>query len=355
MKVITRTFKVSSFLILLHSTAQSFTFSGLPTRLHREAGTRAISWAADEDPTPFKVHGLSVSETGFVALLRDAKSGSCLALPVDNEQGTASTPEALTLLQLFQGIDLMGWRLPPDILTVRYAEHTDIELKYSGKVTSYTAASDWLRARCSEQLPCVELLRVTVRAGPDGSGEGTAVELLCARTTSDSLATVEVRCPNIFEGVALSLRYKVSIAVDASLADGIFHEDEIPKRLPLWRSVADAAAQEARITSTFKKTVESTKLDAALKVARERGDVESEKKIRAAMRKLDHAAAAEIPTSDGGEDGLVNSSTLPAATEGANDPVVASDAPLAGDCHSDETRKVDTESETCPDNEPKDP
>jgi threonine aldolase len=74
------------------------------------------------------VHGLSTSDDGFVALLRGLASDRVLRVPItpgdpmsdglDKEQ--AETPEAVTLLQLLQGIDVES-HLPCDALKNKFA------------------------------------------------------------------------------------------------------------------------------------------------------------------------------------------------------------------------------------------
>ena len=69
---------------------------------------------------PCEIHGFSVSSKGFVALLADTPRSRLLPLKVNAEDTTsAQTPEALTLLQLLQGIDLGGAVLPPELLQQR--------------------------------------------------------------------------------------------------------------------------------------------------------------------------------------------------------------------------------------------
>jgi hypothetical protein len=241
-------------------------------------------------------------------------------VPVDREySGAAKSPEALTLLQLFQGIDMAGFLLPPDVLDVRYAEDRDLSVHYSGANHSYATASSWLRARCSEQLPRVQLLQVAARQAMESATTAEpAFDLVCARVAGDSLSSVVVRCPSAFEAVALALRHKVDINLDAFGDACLFPDTELPSRFPLWRSEADAAEQDARIKSSIKSTIESTRLESALKIARGKGDKAAELKIRAALRILDERAAANLPVvSEGGDDGPFTKSAAAAAAAAA--------------------------------------
>ena len=266
------------------------------------------------EDSSFIVHGLSVSPSGFVALLRNA-SGACFAVPIDREDSqAANSPEALTLLQLFQGIDMAGFLLPPDVLNVRYAEDRDLSIHYSGTNYSYATASSWLRARCSDQLPRIQLLKVTARQDLDRKYNEPVFDLECARVAGDSLSTVSVRSPSPFEAVALSLRHKVDIDLEALGSAHFFLDTDLPARFPLWRSEADAAAQDARIKSSIKSTIETSRLEAALNIARDKGDKAAEQKIRAALRVIDERSAASLPVVNGeGDDGPATNSIAAAA------------------------------------------
>eukprot|EP00614_Pseudopedinella_elastica_P004589 CAMPEP_0172604970 /NCGR_PEP_ID=MMETSP1068-20121228/25222_1 /TAXON_ID=35684 /ORGANISM="Pseudopedinella elastica, Strain CCMP716" /LENGTH=443 /DNA_ID=CAMNT_0013407223 /DNA_START=162 /DNA_END=1493 /DNA_ORIENTATION=- len=276
---------------------------------------------AGDDQVVAKVHGLTVSDDGFKALLL-TEGGGILAVPIDGEtEGVAKTPEALTLLQLFQNIDMAGTMLPPDVLQVKYAEALDLPITYNGTTYGYAAASPWLRVRSIEQIPRVELLRIVIRAAPEGGakeGGGLRPELHCCRSSGADLASVVLsEGVSNFEAVALALRYKSQTEVRVETEffksgffrepkgglgseDGprlglasAFPESDLPDRFPLWRSEKDAAEQEARITKSLVSSVESSKLEGALKIARERGDKKAEKKIREALRKFDLARADE--------------------------------------------------------------
>jgi hypothetical protein len=124
------------------------------------------------------VHGFSVSPSGFVALLADRERDRWMPLQVTSEdKESAQSVEALTLLQMIQGIDLAGVVLPPELLTMR------------------AGANAQLRSVC---------LR-------DGSS--------CVLVVVDGSGTEAVEAEaNTFEGLALAMRYGAPIEVDGLVA-----------------------------------------------------------------------------------------------------------------------------------------
>lgn len=165
------------------------------------------------------VHGFSVSERGFVALLAERSTPAVahmrrmiplLVNTIDCE--TASSAESLTLLQLLQGIDLGGVKLPPELLQRRVAEATS------------TAGSP------------VPVLRHVLVSSEDSFS-------LC---TSDGL---EIDCESAFEAFAMALRYAKPIETDALLFDSLsLPLNECVSRYPLAYTRSDAAAQRSDIT-----------------------------------------------------------------------------------------------------------
>lgn len=107
-----------------------------------------------------------------------------------------------------------------------------------------------------------------------------------------------------FEAMALALRYRAKCEVLAerdTWAARAFPYGELGARYPLWQSEADALAQKARVTKSIAKSIESHKLEGALRVARERGDKGAEEKIRAALRQFDQGGLAVTEAEEGEE------------------------------------------------------
>jgi hypothetical protein len=63
--------------------------------------------------------GVSVSPQGFQVVLKTATTQRYLVIPVTSsheDSSTTTTPEALTMIQLVNGVDMAGMILPPDVL-----------------------------------------------------------------------------------------------------------------------------------------------------------------------------------------------------------------------------------------------
>ena len=164
---------------------------------------------------PCDVHGLSVSWSGFIALLADRQQSRMLPLVVTKEDTeTASSPEALTLLQMLQGIDLGGAILPPELLDMRCETGNDR----------------------SAVLKSVRVL-------PHGGCE------LCVSYSDAKSETSAVGIDSNFEALALAMRYSAPIEVDGALLDtaGVAEED-IDAAYPRCYTLQDARLQSSAIT-----------------------------------------------------------------------------------------------------------
>ena len=151
---------------------------------------------------PCDIHGFSISSIGFVALLADRPRARWLPLRVAEDSESAATPEALTLLQLLQGIDLGGAILPPELLQ-------------------------------------------------DRTGESMLDRVCVISPDSFELCTAEARapCDNAFEALALSMRYSARIEVDAGVLDSLaMPEAEGAARYPRCYTAENAAEQRAAIS-----------------------------------------------------------------------------------------------------------
>ena len=154
---------------------------------------------------PCNIHGFSVSESGFVALLSDSASARFMPLQVADDRQAVQSAEALTLLQMLQGIDLGGATLPPELLQQRAA--SDSELRS-------------VRVLTSDRFE------------------------LCLADNS----AVPIDSP--FEAIALHLRYAVAaLEVDGSLFDGAAIESAaVAQAFPCCYTREDAAMQRSDIT-----------------------------------------------------------------------------------------------------------
>ena len=227
-----------------------------------------ISLCAATGVQTLQLHGISVSPCGLVALLRSEDSNSLLPLTVTAEDTErATTPEALTLLQLMQGIDLAGVTLRPELLK---------DLAGIAKPN--------LRRVTIDQL-----------SEPYGS------------LTVDPGAAV-VPCPSAFELVALALRYGVPIDCSTNLLSAAVDFSQISELYPLAFSCDDAQQIKTSINAELGRAYGGVVggvdggpagasappknanaaprelLEKALKIAQEKGDLAAELKIVEALR-----------------------------------------------------------------------
>ena len=165
---------------------------------------------------PCDIHGLSVSDRGFVALLADRPGARMLPLLVTpDDVETAASPQALTLLQLLQGIDLGGAILPPELLEQR--------------------------CEAGERAAALKAVRVLE--------EGCSLCVSYSDAKSETSTTV---IESAFEALALAMRYSAPIEVDtALLGTAAIAEDEVATAYPSCFTRQDAAQQSADITRRF--------------------------------------------------------------------------------------------------------
>ena len=162
------------------------------------------------DLAPCELHGVSISDTGLVALLADAEKQQLLPLPVtDSDVQSAESAAALCLLQLLQSIDLAGPSFPPERLSSIAGDLARLEaVELEAGASSFT-------------------LRL---AGPDGPRSPVGVEP--------------------FDALALSLRYRAPLLAPpaAFAAATAFPATECEVRFPMCYTRRDATMQRDKIT-----------------------------------------------------------------------------------------------------------
>ena len=157
---------------------------------------------------PCSVHGFSTSGHGFVALLADQPRDRYVPLVVAEDSERVSSPQALTLLQLLQGIDLGGVTFPPE------------QLQALAGVNDATLQRVLVKDAESFEL-CIDVI-----------GEERLVS-----------------CPSGFEAVALAMRYRLPLSVDAAFIDTVsMDQAECAARFPHSYSAADATEQSSEIS-----------------------------------------------------------------------------------------------------------
>lgn len=163
------------------------------------------------DLAPCELHGVSISDSGLVALLADAQKQQLLPVPVtDSDIQSAESPAALCLLQLLQQIDLAGPAFPPERLSSLAGDAASLEaVELDAGESSFT-------------------LRLAEPGGP---------------------------CPPLpgvepFDALALSLRYRTPLLARATAFEtaAAFPATECEVRFPMCYTRRDATAQRDKIT-----------------------------------------------------------------------------------------------------------
>ena len=255
------------------------------------------------------IAGVSVSPSGFWALLGIPNGGYWplqITTSPDDEK-CATTPEALTVLQLIAGIDMAGAILPPDVLAKLVVLHAEEERQslHSKQVTalvepflpesvaSYSETNDWQRSRV--QLPQVTLdeltlnplrLDVSVKGlGPFSFTPSSAsIEAVCYGDSFDPNSSTD------FVSLSLALRYKAPIIMRGTPPPPTNTMTCITDHFPDYSTVERLhvmSSSNNKVTKNIETGFEIHNLSGALRMAMERGDVIAEEKIRAKLQELE--------------------------------------------------------------------
>ena len=223
---------------------------------------------------------------------------------------SATTPEALTVLQLLAGVDMAGAILPPDVLAklvilhaeenpqALYARQLTSLVELPDNVASYSETNDWQRSRI--RLPQVTLDELTInplRLDVTVKGMGP----LSFTPSSDS---VEAVCYNFdpkssteFISLSLALRYRAPIIVHETPTNTVTC---ISDHFPLYSTIEGLHRTSARVSKNLEAGLEIHRLHGALRIARQRGDAAAERKIRAKLDELEQSIADDTGSSESG-------------------------------------------------------
>ena len=180
-------------------------------------GPRSLRVAPRRCPSPrcaddgsCRLHGLSVSDAGLVAILTDGRGQMLPVLVTEEDRQTAHSPAALCLMQLLQGIDLGGTTFPPERL-----------LQLSEDPTGEDRVE--------------QFWQVQIESASD-------LKLCFATPQGEPTRTVGVPP---WDALALALRYETPLNAAAGLfeAEAAFAELLLPARYPSCYTMADAAEQ----------------------------------------------------------------------------------------------------------------
>lgn len=311
-----------------------------------------------------RVLGVSVSATGFWTILRLSSSLFWPVRITTQDQSVASSPEALTFLQLLAGVDMAGTVLPPTLLAEIVAIHVEETIsdqknhtildpetvkiyrsiatyihdqiqsvfyklqkqqqlpnEMQNTVTqqeslSFADQSPWIRSRLT--LPnCIlnEVVIVwdetedndfSVQLQVNVVDHGSITVLLDEEILKDVCYQYQPSVSAAFVGLSLSLRYKAPITIvegnsthdESGGNQSRYYDSEsaLLKRFPNYRGTQDVVQVPAdRSAESIQRGFEIHKLQAALDLARRKGDDQAAAKIRKAIDILDEKSANDIP------------------------------------------------------------
>ena len=293
----------SSFMIICAWTSSPFLLSSVAKR------TATLFMVGDHETAPPRIRrlsiaGVSVSPHGFWLMLQVPQEG---IWPVQLTQSSvdaysATTPEALTILQLIAGVDMAGAILPPDVLSKMVVlgceadPSIDIAEQLLARVYallpegsfSYTETPDWYKAKI--RLPQVMLNEVRMMP----------LSLECSIRNIGSLSlrlsdpVVKEVCYNFdnvtssaFLAVALALRYNAPLVLGETAKLDTLNEEDITQKFPMYSSVGTLQDTSQRVTKNIARGFEVNNLQGALRIAMDRGDVRAVERIREKLDEYD--------------------------------------------------------------------
>ncbi|KAI2493543.1 hypothetical protein MHU86_21010 [Fragilaria crotonensis] len=251
------------------------------------------------------VAGVSVSPSGFWAML-GIPGGGYWPLQITtsyDDAHSATTPEALTVLQLLAGVDMAGAILPPDVLPklvifhaeenphALYARQLTALLELPDGIASYSETNDWQRSKM--RLPHVTLDELTLNP----LRLDVSVKGLGPLSFTPSSRSIEAVCWNFdpkssteFISLSLALRYRAPIIVHETPTNTLTC---ISDHFPLYSTIEGLRRTSQRVSKNLEVGLEIHKLHGALRIARQRGDAAAERKIQAKLDELEQSIAVD--------------------------------------------------------------
>ena len=254
--------------------------------------------------------GVSVSATGFWVMLRTGEDAYYPLRVTDNivDTGAATSPEALTILQLLANVDMAGAILPPDVLarvTVLSCEEGQCAADVAEEVldmvhdslpdgvSTYGELHEWGQSRISLPVATVDEVIVeddksfTWRCSVKNHGR---ISLQPTTSTLEQISyDFRPQVSSAFLSVALALRYRapISMKVTPEMEASFLTREALKKRFPMYRSAGKLQQTSQRTAIAVERVFEINKLQAALRIAMEREDHAAATKIRAALDEMD--------------------------------------------------------------------
>jgi hypothetical protein len=269
-------------------------------------------YAHDDSPTArVYVAGVAISLNGLYAFLET--SSGYFPVQVTDDTSATNSPAALLLLQLLAGIDMATPLFPPELLsqlvvsyvmqggsaTCEVAKHIrmsileqeqhqlqdDVDESMDDYNDNWSLTSDI-------QLPICSLDEVTY----DGSTWKWSVRvheaqksLVVVVADNDDNTLEHLYAPNTAAAVsiALALRYRAPIRMTQTLSSSLVLTTlQVHQQFPMFRSSSDLLGQSNNVSEMVQHAYQLTRLQAALRVAKQKGDGKAEQSIRKQIETL---------------------------------------------------------------------
>lgn len=266
-----------------------------------------------------QVSDVSVSEEGFCVFLPTSAETFVPLVVTESDTHEVVSAEALTLCQLLVKLDLAGAILPPDVLSkvavltlergakensdklVPFLE--DIYEQTNGE--AFSSLQPWMRSRIRLPKCSLDMLEYTI--DPEKKNDNSIILQIKSQEDDSSFAipllesvvkeVVYEYIPDLsrnFLAISLALRYQCPINLELKQSDSAsassveISREEIKERFPLHRSIDQLNEKSDRVTTNIERSFKIHKLQAALRIALERQDVNAATKIRAQLDKFDN-------------------------------------------------------------------
>lgn len=303
------------FLLLFTVVTQAFLVEPFPIRrrsidfLRLSASASSAAGNSRLQPSASSIAGVSVSPNGFWVFVKanfekELPNSTLLLRPLQitnssaDDTAAATSPAALTLLQLLAGVDMAGAVFPPETLARMTQEQAKGEQAKLLNVI-LRATDDDGSSICILECAISNRERFSIVLNDNQDDDDNYEHFVPAAIGNDGITL-----SGAFLAVALALRYKVPLQVDdtsstddnASRTIPLLEEDSILDSFPAYQTTATAVWKPALASAAqLEQGLEIHTLHAALRVARDKGDAAAAAKIRAKIDAWDEQSFARIP------------------------------------------------------------
>lgn len=281
-------------LSLLLLAAHSFLVGKIPLNSHHTFQLLRFARKSNDDNSAASsstsiVTGVSVSPTGFWVVVPVTDTTFVpLRISTSDTTGTATSPAALTILQLLASVDMAGAVFPPETLSrilQKEGAETTGNLRFEHVKATKTSQDDSLLEddAFSFSLHCTAL-----------NDKDASVNIPLDETCLPEPLATDGTTTLAFLAIALALRYQIPLQWTKT-GDGS-PLPAIQEQFPAFQTTQTAVLKPAQASAAqLEQGFEIHTLQAALKLARDKGDDKAAAKIRARIDQWDAQSFAQLP------------------------------------------------------------